>query len=314
MLTQNEIEAIKSISIVDYLKRQNVASKRVGSSLFFSAPYRSDPRPSMKIDERANRWYDFGTGDGGDIIDLVKFTNNTDFASAIKILQAQSGLNVVTPEALPPAPAASASAITVLSVVPIYHVGITDYLHHRNVDIDVAKQQCKQINYMVNDKTYFALGFKNESGGYELRNKYFKGCTSKDITIINPRVNPTGDDDSGSQCLVFEGFMDYLSYLTINKHKIPHGWQENPNDSIVVLNSIVNLPKAQRYIESQFSVVTFLDNDKEGERAAREVAQMVKSGHPVWNASQCFQQHKDLNEYLMGLPKIKSNKKLGIKM
>jgi hypothetical protein len=296
----DDINAIKSVSIADFLTRQNIASKRNGRSLFFSAPYRNDPNPSMKVDEQTNRWYDFGTGKSGDIIDLVMLTNNTNFTDAVRLLQAQSGLSFIrpepsTPELTPPAP-----AITVLNIIPIYHIGILDYLKKRNIDIDVAKKHCKQINYNVNGKTFFALGFKNDSEGYELRSKYFKGCTGKDITTVNPRASQAGD---GSQCLVFEGFMDYLSYLTINKWKVPHGWREHPNDNILILNSITNLHKAKSYIEQQFAVTAFLDNDEAGRQATRGIREMVKSGHPVWDASICYNKHKDLNEYLMSLPR-----------
>jgi hypothetical protein len=300
MLPQREIEQVKSISIVDFLTRNNVPSKRVGGSLLFSAPFRNDSTPSLKVDEH-NRWYDFGTARGGDIIDLVKITNNTDFTGAVRILQSLSGLNVVAPSPSP-APASATPAIAILNAVPIYHRGLLDYLHERNVDADVAQKTCRQVHYRVKEKTYFALGFKNDSGGYELRSKYFKGCSGKDITTINPRANQPGDL---SQCLVFEGFMDYLSYLTMNKHDIPRGWDANPNDSIVVLNSITNLPKAKPYLEQQFAVTTFLDNDDVGRQATAAIRRMVKSGHPVWNAAQCYAQHKDLNEYLMSLPRVR---------
>jgi hypothetical protein len=221
MLTQSEISAVKSISIVDFLTRLSVPSKRIGAALFFSAPYRPDPNPSLKVDERANRWYDFGAGQKGDIIDLVQLANNTDFNGAVNALQAQSGLSVVAPEPVAP-PIPAAPAISVVNVAPIYHRGIVDYLRERNVDVDVAKKMCRQVTYRVRDRTYFALGFKNDSGGYELRSKYFKGCTGKDITTVNPRASQAGD---GSQCLVFEGFMDYLSYLTMKQetaHICPH--------------------------------------------------------------------------------------------
>jgi hypothetical protein len=269
-------------------------SKKVGCSLLFSSPFRKDANPSLKVDEH-NRWYDFGEAVGGDIIDLVRRINSTDFVGAVRVLQAQHGLNVAAP-----APPASAPAIAILNEVPIYHKGIVDYLRERNVDVDVAKKMCRQVSYRVRDKTYFALGFKNDSGGYELRSKYFKGCTGKDITIVNPRASQAGD---GSRCLVFEGFMDYLSYLTMNKWRVPRGWEDHPSDSAVVLNSVANLPKARPYLEQQFAVATFLDNDEAGRQATAAIRGMVKSGHPVWDASQCYAQRKDLNEHLMSLPR-----------
>jgi hypothetical protein len=314
MLRKEEIDRLKSISIVDFLTRHSVKSKKIGANLFFSSPYREDPNPSLKVDERTNRWYDFGIGEGGDIIDLVKKMSNTDFEGAVQSLRAQSGLPLREVAAMPAqrsAPSA-APAMTVLHAVPIYHQAITGYLQERNVDLEVAKKRCRQVHYRTPDgKTYFALGFKNDSGGYELRNKYFKGCTSKDITIINPRTNQAGD---GSQCLVFEGFMDYLSHLTISKHNIPCGWQEHPNDSVVVLNSVANLPKVKPYLEKQFAVATFLDNDDAGRQATAAIRNMVQSGHPVWDASICYRQHKDLNEYLMALPPVRQSQSIKNKL
>lgn len=35
---------------------------------------------------------------------------------------------------------------------------------------------CKEIHYELRDRHYFALAFGNVSGGYEMRNAYYKGC------------------------------------------------------------------------------------------------------------------------------------------
>ena len=42
-----------------------------------------------------------------------------------------------------------------------------------------------EISYKISDKTFFALGFANDAGGWELRNPYFKGCMApKPISTI----------------------------------------------------------------------------------------------------------------------------------
>jgi hypothetical protein len=44
----------------------------------------------------------------------------------------------------------------------------------------------KCIIKTVDGRNYFAIGFPNRSGGYEIRNAYFKGCISpKDISVIS---------------------------------------------------------------------------------------------------------------------------------
>jgi hypothetical protein len=195
------------------------------------------------------------------------------------------------------------TGLTISWVLPLRHKALLNYVQERNIDIEIAQQNCKQVHYLNKGQSYYAIGFKNDSGGWELRNRYSKICTSKNITVINPQniSQPNGNN----ACLVFEGFMDYLSYQTINKYMIPHGWRENANDCVIVLNSTANLARAKPLLEQQFVVNSFLDNDDAGKRATDEIRKMVKSGHPMWDASICYQKHKDLNDYLMSLPKLK---------
>jgi DNA primase len=313
MLKQSDIDAIKSISIVGFLEQQGITPVKLsGGKHFFAAPYREEKEPSFIVDSK-NRWHDFGTGGGGDVIDLVMKMYNADFRCAVKMLQGQAGVaGSIARSATAPATAGDvAPKIIVTQTLPLNHKALLDYLQARNVDTHLARKVCQQVNFTINGKSNFAIGFKNNKGGWELRNKYFKGSTSKDITIINPNVSKAGN---GSQCLVFEGFMDYLSYLTMNRHNVPRGWAESPNDSIVVLNSVTNLAKAKSHIEQQFAVATFLDNDDVGQRASKEIFQMVKSGHPVWNASQCYQKYKDLNEYLVSLPRVQNTQRTGLRI
>jgi hypothetical protein len=127
------------------------------------------------------------------------------------------------------------------------------------------------------------VGFRNDAGGYELRNKYFKGCTSKDVTSVKAGSNT---------CQLFEGFMDYLSFLTIKN------WQQSKAD-VIVLNSLSNLVKVKNTLTAYESVATFLDNDEAGKRAVQELKNVCN----ISDQSEFYAKHKDLNEYL-------SNKKL----
>lgn len=94
---------------------------------------------------------------------------------------------------------------------------IIAYLQERGINIGLAKRECRELRFMNADKPYFAIGFPNMAGGYEVRNKYFKGCVApKDITHIRQQSEPR------SVCYLFEGFMDYLSFLTIRVGSNPH--------------------------------------------------------------------------------------------
>ena len=67
-----EIQNIKQISITDYLQQQGYAPARVqGIHYWYYSPLRNESTPSFKVNTERNQWYDFGSGEHGDIIDLV---------------------------------------------------------------------------------------------------------------------------------------------------------------------------------------------------------------------------------------------------
>ena len=119
--------------------------------------------------------------------------------------------------------------------MPLRYVALTGYLAERGIPFNVASQYCSQLDYFVHKKKYFAIGFKNVAGGYEIRNRLFKGCVPpKDVSLI--KVNGTPSED----CNVFEGFMDFLSAVTLGIGK--------GNDHLV-LNSVANTGKAVGHLD-----------------------------------------------------------------
>ena len=173
------------------------------------------------------------------------------------------------------------SEIEIALVIPLAHPGLLQYLEERKINIAVAKEYCKQVHYNIKDKNYFAIGFQNNSGGWELRNKYFKGCSGKDITTI---------DRGGENCLLFEGFFNFLSYLTL--------YPNNRTDNVCVLNTVINLPKAKAFLRKHKSTLAFMDNDDAGRTA---VAELESEGINVVDESGKYSEYNDLNLYLCSL-------------
>ena len=120
------------------------------------------------------------------------------------------------------------------------------------------------------DKPYFAIGFPNMAGGYEVRNRYFKGCVApKDITHIRQQGEPR------DTCFVFEGFLDFLSFLTIRQRESPGmpctDWQD-----YVILNSTANTDKALYPLAGYGHIHCMLDNDEAGRKAVEAIRQEYK--------------------------------------
>lgn len=132
-----------------------------------------------------------------------------------------------------------------LEVRELTHPALLRYLQERGIDTDIAKSECKELHFTHNGKPYFAIGFGNVAGDYEIRNQFFKGCIApKDITHIRQTEQQT------DTCYLFEGFMDYLSFLTIRKQKQPQ-YSGLQGQDYMVLNSVSNLNKAIEHLSTE---------------------------------------------------------------
>lgn len=273
-----DINQLKRLSIRDYLTRRGIRPARENTRCgFYLSPLRAEYTPSFKVDYVLNLWHDFGTGKGGSIIDLVMGLENCDKSQAIRSLGSDEIKPIVTvAPAIPPVP-----ALRILADAPLCHPALVGYLQNRCIDPVTASSYCREVRYAVGGKTFFAVGFRNDAGGWELRSERFKGSSSpKHITTI---------DNRSDTVIAFEGFMDFLSYLTL---KIP----EPLRIDAAVLNSVVNLPKALPFLKRHRTVHTFFDNDEAGRRAAAQVQQLAPTVEAVDQSF--FRNYKDLNEYL----------------
>jgi len=286
---------INQFPIRNYLAGSGIhPAKNNGSYGMYHSPFRDDHNASMKVDYNKNLWIDYGTGEGGTLIDLVMHLENCSNGKAMQLLEQKitgtasfsfHGQKDIHSEK-------QEQAITIHKTDILTNPSLFGYLRERCINIEIARLHCREIHYSVNDKPYFAVGFRNDSGGYELRNKYFKGCTSKDITSVK-------SDNNNNTCQLFEGFMDYLSFLTMKN------WQQSKAD-VIVLNSLTNLVKVKNSLTAYGSIATFLDNDEAGKRAVQE----LKSCYPnATDQSEFYAKHKDLNDYLCGKKLIPEKKK-----
>lgn len=284
---------IKQLSIRDFLSRRGLSPKmeRTGYGLYLS-PLREEKTPSFKVDYTQNLWYDFGIGEGGSIIDLVMRLENCSYFKAIDRLRNESNISIHIYSPKPCEP-----AISILSAEPLADPRLLGYLQERAIDTDIAKHYCREVRYFIGGKDYFAIGFHSDSGGWELRNKFFKGSSSpKDIRTVK-NGSPT--------CLLFEGFMDVLSYLTLKKVR-------RPTVDMVVLNSVHNLRRAEEFLKQHRTIHCFLDNDESGKRA---LAAVEKLGRETIDQSSFYRRHKDLNEYLIHRkPAVEVKSHKGLKM
>lgn len=289
------LHEIKQISIRQYLADLGIYPAKDHSHYgMYHSPFREDHDASMKVDYPKNLWIDYGTNEGGTLIDLVMKLENCSLHEAISMLERKYTCTDVDSYQRSSKPTSSFSfhrekseinskspepSISILKVQSISNSALIEYLNERRISLSIARIYCREVHYSVNDKPYYAVGFQNDKEGYELRSKYFKGCTSKDVTSVKQTKN---------HCVLFEGFMDYLSFLTIQK-------QQNAPVDVIVLNSLTNLPKVNSSLTAYKGICTFFDNDQTGEKAVQKLQSIYNN---VNDLSYFYSGYKDLNEYL----------------
>jgi DNA primase len=277
------IQQAKRIPLQTLLAGQgHLPVKQRGDDCWYISPFRPDERtPSFKINVRKNLWYDFGEGQGGNLLDLAQRLFQTQDLK--QTLQQLGNYEPIPPQTQEP-----------VDVLPSYksidtrqlqHPALLDYLQTRAINPEIACQYLLEAH----DPPYFYLAFRNDQGGFELRNKHFKGSTAPKATttIIADPVN-----GRSNELLVFEGFMDFLSYLTLRNDP------QSPRDALI-LNSLALLPKLQSTFDVYPRLRLFLDNDPAGKQALAHF-----EGRSYQNCAQAYYpDHKDLNEYLCQQPR-----------
>lgn len=290
------IQEAKQISLADYLQTLGYTPvKRQGNSLWYKSPLREETEASFKINTELNRWYDLGIGKGGNIIALASELYHSDNVPYLLERIAKHTPNLHTANHASFSfgrQSVSEPMYRHLQVAELSSPALLSYLQERGINTGVAKRECKELHFTHGDRRYFAIGFPNMAGGYEVRNRFFKGCIApKDISHIRQHGEPRG------KCLVFEGMTDYLSFLTLRMRNCPTIPNLDRQD-YVILNSVANVSKAIEVLHGYERIHCLLDNDEAGRKAYQELA--IKFAGRIRDFSHNYHGYKDLNDYLCG--------------
>ena len=285
------IEAIRTIPLADFLARLgHEPVRRSGNELWYLAPYRGERTPSFRVNVAKQLWYDFGLGKGGDIFTLAgEFLQSGDFMAQARFIAEAANMTVAGWEKPTYIPKPTKPVFDNVEVAPLLRSPLTEYLSERGIPYAIASRHCYRLNYGVRRKRYFAVGFPNMAGGYEVRSSFFKGCIPpKSVSMIQ------SEDTPSNECLVFEGFMDFLSAETL---------QVTGNADCLVLNSVANVGKAVELLDGYGRIGCFLDRDEAGRRTLAALTK--RYGECVADRSSLYDGCKDLNEHLQQTTKIK---------
>ena len=269
-----------SISLEEVLQiLGHLPTKQTEKEAWFLNPFSTENQASFKLDKRNNIWYLYSEGIGGNNTDfIIKYLN----ASVKEVLEwAENQIfSSFHQQNFPNQKLENLHKnYEIIEVKEIQHPALMEYLRTRKVENQT--EFLKEIHYQMNDKNYFGIGFKNNSGGYEIRNKYSKICLGKkDVSTIK---NGSGN------VKIFEGFFDFLSFKNIENFL-----EKEPSDYII-LNSVSMIHNIKNSLGNYENIELYFDNDEAGNRAVK----MLKN--ELENIEDCrvlYSDLKDLNEYL----------------
>lgn len=297
------IEQAKTIAISDLLSRLDIHPRKTNAhKLLYLSPVRHEKSPSFWVDTKTNRWHDFGTGEGGDVLDLVCAYLNfyREAATTVDALRWLGNMNVVPyhfpaierePDS-PPDP-----TLILRAKKPVEHPALIRYLEGRGIPLAIARSHFKQLHIRnkTTGKSFFALGFANEESGWELRNPFFKGCLgTKAISFVR------GSTPKPDNIHLFEGVFDYLSALCQLRER---GMQPQFRGAALILNSLSCMAQVTAYIHNYGYRIAYswLDNDKAGEKATATFKEFCQTQdgltHKPMNA--LYAPHDDVNAWHM---------------
>lgn len=285
------IEQAKKFPIEEVLAAMGyfpVRKDKGGVELVYNSPFREEKIPSMFANIKKNVWNDFGDR-GGDVIDFVMHHENTNVSGALAFL---SRMNLKTDfkahraanQKITDSTSQKTETLILDNILPLKSAILEDYLRSRQVNVSIARKYLKVVQFHHSKKgtKYFGLGFENQSGDFDVRNPKMKAVVgSKDISFIK--------GETSIDVTVFEGFMDFLSYLTFKN-------RSSLSSDVIVLNSDKLKERAKDFIKkgNYQKIYTFFDNDIAGEKTNESFAELKNKIIPC---NQMYEGFKDFNEY-----------------
>lgn len=287
---RNNVQSLKQIrelDLVAWLETQGFqasARKKNDTDYWYLSPLREEKTASFHVSRPTNEWYDFGLMTGGNPVDfflryfncsIPELLTRPEFSTQRHELPLFDG-------SINKDIRGQDSHLVVKLTHPIFAYPLKAYLHERSITLSVAQKFCKEVDFEVNGRSYYGIGFRNDAGGWEIRNKNFKQSSSpKDITTLS---------SGAAEAKVFKGFFDFLSWQCLNPDA------SSSSVDFVILNGAGMFDRALAFLKDHERVGLWLDRDVTGMRYTEYA---LSSDKRFVDESAYFQGYKDLNEWLI---------------
>lgn len=275
-----DCEKARNIDIVSTLaKSGHFPVRKTEKEAWFLSPFQSETQASFKVSLKKNYWIDFGTFEGGSTIDLIMKMENCSVKEALERLSGKMGHFSFHRRPNPTKKEHRADPIEIIEVKEIEHPALQNYLSSRKISTKTARKLCKEIHYRIGERAYFGIGLQNRSGGWELRNSYWKGSTSpKDVSLIK---------NDSKNLTITEGMFDMLTLIELRPELLK-------THELLVLNTTAFVKRITTEIGDYKNVELFLDRDKTGLGMTELLLEKCPNSRDM---SFLYEGFKDINEW-----------------
>ncbi len=266
----------------------HLPTKQNEKEAWYLNPFGTETQASFKLDKKLNLWYLHSEGIGGNNTDFIMKYQNASVKEVLEWAEKQNFSSFQPQNDIHLQKSIPNYQIT--KITELQNENLKNYLYQRGLSQNVYPF-IKEIHFTIRDKKMYAIGFENLSGGWELRNSFYKGSLlQKDISVINLNNN----QEKNKNVVVFEGFTDALSFIEMKRFF---------KGDLLVMNSISLLNKTKEYLKNYLDIHLFLDNDRAGESCKNEI---LKSFPQAKDHSKIYFPQKDFNDYLLSRIQIKN--------
>ena len=265
-------------------------TKQNEKEAWFLNPFYTETQASFKINKNLNYWYLHSEGIGGNNVDFMKKYLNASVKEVLEWAEKQN-FSSFQPQNVIQKQNSLKPNYHITEIKELQNENLKKYLHQRGLS-QIIYPLIKEVHFTIGEKNLYTIGFENRSGGWELRNSFYKGSLlKKDISLIN-----LNNQTENKNVAVFEGFTDALSFVEMKPFF---------NGDLLVMNSVSLLNRTKEYLKNYSEINLFLDNDKAGETCKNSI---LKSFPEAKDHSEIYTLHKDLNDYLLSKNKTKIEK------
>lgn len=268
----------------------------------YCAPWRNEKEPNLSVDKCLNVWFDHVIKKGGKPLQLIR--QWLEYKGMDASIRAALRWSVPLQDYLPRITPVEDNddlhqwnetdpSLKLIEVKPLQKNGLIKYGESRGIPLKVLKDIFEEVYFLnkLSKTKNYALGIQNESGGYEVRHPFFKGCIGpRDIIYIR------GKAESPQGINIFEVPLDYATAITLREGR-------KFDDDSIILCSLNCLDQASVFIKSHYfkNCYTWMDNDGPGRKATKSWENFCKTVENLVHVpmNEQYKPFKDVNAHHM---------------